>query len=129
MNKAAIICKLHEITDHYLFGGGIWPPHWEFRPAFFKTVRELGLYEDVPDSPSTTRLTALGNELKLDLAMAFVGAFDLWDIPYVLESNGYLEESEAEELCWGPLTQAERKLHGYVLRAYFRFYNRSKPLN
>ena len=49
MNKAAVICKLHEIADHYLLGGGIWPPHWEFLPAFFKTVRELGLYEDVPD--------------------------------------------------------------------------------
>ena len=60
MNKAAIICKLHEITDHYLLGAGTWPADREFLPAFFRTVRELGLDEDVPESPRTTRSTALG---------------------------------------------------------------------
>jgi hypothetical protein len=75
MDKAAVICRLHEITDHYLLGSGTWPANREFLPAFFKTVRELGLDEDVPDSPRTTRYTALGKELKLDLLMAFVGAW------------------------------------------------------
>jgi hypothetical protein len=32
-----------------------------------KTIRELGLDEDVPDSLGTTQSTALGKELKLDL--------------------------------------------------------------
>jgi hypothetical protein len=73
MDKAAIICKLHEITDHYLLGAGTSPADGEFLPAFFRTVRELGL--DVPESPRTTRSTALGKELKLELLMAFVGAY------------------------------------------------------
>jgi hypothetical protein len=129
MNKAAVICKLHQITDHYLLGEGTWPADGGFLPTFFKMVRELGLDEDVPDSSRTTRSTALGKELKLDLFMAFVGAWHLWEIPYILQDNGYLEESEVEELCSGPLIQAERKLHQYVLRAYLDFCNGRKRPN
>jgi hypothetical protein len=55
--------------------------------------------------------------------MAFVGAWDIWEIPYILEANGFLEEREAEEL------EAERKLRWYVLRAYLNFCNRSQFLN
>ena len=85
MDKAEVICKLHEIADHYLLGAGTWPADPESLPAFFKTVRDLGLYEDVLDSlPGTTRSTPLGKELRLDLVMAFVGAWDMWEIPCVL---------------------------------------------
>jgi hypothetical protein len=128
MNKAAIICKLHQITDHYLLGEGIWPADEESLPTFFKMLRELGLDEEVPNS-SRTRSTALGKELKLDLFMAFVGAWHLWEIPYILQDNGYLEESEVEELCSGPRIQSERKLHQYVLRTYLDFCNRGKRPN
>jgi hypothetical protein len=129
MNKAAIICRLHEITDHYLLGGGSWPADGEPLAAFWKTLKDLGLDEDVPGSPGTKQSTALGKELKLDLVMAFVGAFDLWEIPYVLESNGYLEESEAEKLYSIPPEDAELEIRRYVRRAYFKFCNRSKFLN
>ena len=129
MNKAIIIGRLHEIVDHYLLGAGAWPADRETLPAFWRTVREFGLEEDVPDSPRTTRSTALGKELKLDLLMAFVGAWDIWEVPYILEEHGYIEESEAEELCTGPLIEAERKLRWHVLRAYLNFCNRSHLSN
>src|SRR5277367_3537610 len=99
MNKAAIICKLHEITDHYLLGAGTWPVDREFLPAFLKKVRELGLVEDIPNRPGGGRMTALGTELNVFLLMAFAGAWDIWEIPYILEGHGYIEEIEAEELC------------------------------
>lgn len=92
-------------------------------------MRELGLDEDVPESPRTSRSTALGKELKLDLLMAFVGAWDIWEVPYILAEHRYMEESEAEELCTGPLIEAERKLRWYVLRAYLNFCNRSHLSN
>jgi hypothetical protein len=129
MNKVAIICKLHEIADHYLLGSGSWPAHRKFLPVFRKTVRELGLDEDVPEMPGTTQFTALGKELNLDLFMAFVGDWDLWEIPFILEDNGYLERSEADELYNGPPLEAERKIRWYVLRAYLKFCNRSSLLN
>ena len=86
MNKASAVSKLHEITDHYLLGAGTWPADREL-PAFFKMVRSLGLDEDVPDSPGTTRSTALGKELKLDLLMAFVGAWEIWKFPTFLKNT------------------------------------------
>jgi hypothetical protein len=129
MDKAAVVCKLHEIVDHYLLGAGTWPADRESLQASFKTVRDLGLDEDVADSPGRTRSTPLGKELKLDLVMAFVGAWDMWEIPYVLEEHGHIEETEAEELCTGPLVEAERRLRWLVLRAYFDFCNRSKRAN
>ena len=116
MNKAAVICKLHEIADYYLLEEGVWPINQEFLQTFFKTVRELGLDEDVPEMPGTTRFTALGKELNLDLFMAFVGAWDLWEIPFILKENGYLEESEADELYNG-LDIAVRRLIGSGLDA------------
>ena len=48
--------------------------------ALYKMFRNLGLDEDVPGCPGTTRSTALGKELKIDLLMAFVGAWDIWEI-------------------------------------------------
>ena len=53
--------------------------------------------------------------------MAFVGAWETWEIPYVFVSNGYLEESESEGLCDGPLIEAERKLRWYVRRLGLKF--------
>ena len=129
MNKAAVICKLHEIADHYLLGAGTWPADPECLPAFFKTVRELGLNQDVANHPGTTQSTALGKELKLDLVMAFVGAWDMWVIPAVLKEHGYIEETEVLELWTGPLVEAERRLRWLVLRAYFDFCNRSQRAN
>jgi hypothetical protein len=129
MNKGAIVCKLHEITDHYLLGAGEWPADREFLTTFWKTLRRLGLEEEVPNSPGTTRWTDLGKELNLDLLMVFVGAWQMWEIPYILEDYGYLEETEAEELCTGPLMETERKLRWYVLRAYLEFCNRSYFVN
>jgi len=129
MNKASVICRLHEITDHYLIGTGAWPADRERLPALLKTFRNLGLDENVPDSLGTTRSTALGKELKLDLMMAFVGAWDMWEIPWILEEHGFIDETEAEELCTGPLKEAERKLRCLVLRAYLDFCNRSNFLS
>jgi hypothetical protein len=129
MDKAAIICKLHEITDDYLLVSAKWPMEGEAIATFWKTLKELGLEEDVPGTDGHIQSTALGRELSVDLMIAFVGAHELWEIPFILESNGYIEESEAEELWSGPLVQAERMLHQYVLRAYRQFCNHSKFLN
>ena len=128
MNKASIICKLHEVADRCLLGAGTWPIDTERRSAFFKMVRDLGLEEDVPDSPGTTRSTALGVELKFDLFMAFVGALEVGEITMILEDHRYIEESEADKL-WTDYIEPGRTLRWVVLRAYLRFCNRSSVLS
>ncbi len=42
VDKAAVICQLHSIMDHYLLGEGNWPTDTEALPALYKTFRELG---------------------------------------------------------------------------------------
>jgi hypothetical protein len=129
-HKAAVVCKFHQIADHYLLGAGTWPADPDGLPAFFKTVRDLGLDEDVPDSPpGTTRSTALGKELKLDLLMAFVGAWEMWEIPQILHEYGYIDETDVEDLSTGPEVEAERRLRWLVLRSYFEFCGRPKRPN
>ncbi|MGZ3327781.1 MAG: hypothetical protein ACXU85_11535, partial [Xanthobacteraceae bacterium] len=94
-----------------------------------KMVHDLGLNEEVPGCPRTTRSTALGREFKLDLLMAFVGAWDPWEIPYILEKYGFIDEPEAEEVLIGSPSEVERNLRRHVVRAYLKFCNRFSPLN
>lgn len=129
MDKASIICELHEIADHYWFGRGTWPIPRENLPALFKTFRSLGLDEDVPNSPGRTQPTKLGKELKLHLFMAIVGAWDIWDIPSILERYGCINEFDSEELYTVPLVEAERKLRSHVFQAYLQYCNHKHPLH
>src|SRR5450432_1245705 len=96
MKKADIVRKLYEVADFNLLGAGTWPAQREFSAAFQRTLRDLGLEEDVPGMPRATRSTALGRELNVDLMMVFAGVWDPSEIPNILESNGYLEEAEVE---------------------------------
>jgi hypothetical protein len=122
MNKAHIVSKLHAITDHYLLVAGTWPLEPEQLNSFWAMIREFELEEDVPNSPGTTRSTALGNDVNLELMMAFVGAYELLEIPGILESNGLLTEAETDEIYWRPWeNEEEAQIHGCVFRAYMRF--------
>jgi hypothetical protein len=128
-DRTAAICKLHEIADYCLLGEGTWPIHREGLEVFNKMVRELGLDEAMDGQPGASRSTALGKELKLDLVMAFVGAWDMWEIPGVLEEHGYIDEADTEDLCSGQPVEIERRLRWLVLRTYFEFCNRSERPN
>jgi hypothetical protein len=45
VDKAAAICKLHEMADYCLLGEGTWPLQREGLEVFNKIVRKLGLDE------------------------------------------------------------------------------------
>jgi hypothetical protein len=51
MNKVAIICKLHEITDHNLLGAGSWPAHREFLPRYVAAISSSCGGSDVESQP------------------------------------------------------------------------------
>jgi hypothetical protein len=126
VDKAAVICQLHAIIDHYLLGEGSWPVPTESLPSLYKTFRESRLNEDSSDDPKCEQSTALGIELQFRLLLAFMGTYEMWEIPGILEESGYLKESEAEEIYWHlPPVQAERKIRRYVVRAYLEHCNRS----
>jgi hypothetical protein len=130
MNKAEITGRLHQIADHLLLGAGNWPLSSERLEEFWKWVRECGLEEDAPDSgPGATQASALGREINLYLMMTFIGAFEIWEIPSILESKGYITEAEADELWELPPDDAEALIQRYVVRAYLQFCNRTKLAN
>jgi hypothetical protein len=124
MSKAAAICKLHEIADYHLLGSGGWPASEESLSAFFRTIRDLGLDEDVHEF-GATRSTPLGNEVLVDLMTVFAGCWELADIPFFLADHGYIDSNEAEELRELPLSDFERRLRFLVNRAYVDFCGHS----
>jgi hypothetical protein len=130
MNKADIICRLHEISDFHLLGGGAWPANRESAASFLRMLKELGLEEDVPETPGNTRSRALGVELNVELMTAFAGVWSISDVPAILEENGYLDREE-ENAIWEALSEeeAQRLIHRYVLRAYLKFSNHSRFSN
>src|ERR1700687_4019428 len=129
VDKAVAICKLHEIADYCLLGEGTWPIHREGLEVFNKMVRELGLDEAMDGQPGASRSTALGKELKLDLMMAFVGSWDMYEIPGVLEQHGYIDETDTGDLCSASSVEIERRLRWLVRRSYNEFCNRTKRAN
>ncbi len=130
MVKADIIRKLHEIADFQLLGGGTWPANRESAISCRKMLKEMGLEEDVPETPGNIRPTALGLELSVDLMTVFAGVWDVFDVPFILENAGYLEQDE-EKTIWETSSEekATRRIHRYVLRAYLKFCNHSRFLN
>jgi hypothetical protein len=130
MNKADIIRKLHEIAHFQLLGGGTWPANRESATSYLRILRDLGLEEDVPETPGNIRFTVLGSELNVDLMTVFAGAWCIWDVPFVLEENGYLEWGE-EDAIWEASSdeEGERLIHRFVLRAYLKFCNHSRFSN
>jgi hypothetical protein len=130
MRKAEIISKLHEIADFNLLGAGSWPGNREFLNVFSKARKDMRLEENFPGLPGTTRDTTLGREINLELFMIFAGAWCLYEVPEILKENGYLNDSEEDEIFASSTEiEAERLIHRYVLRAYLRFSNYSRLIN
>jgi hypothetical protein len=90
---------------------------------------ELGLTQDVPGKPTTIQYTVLGQELNVELMMIFAGAVNLWDVPLLLDLMGHLDADEADAIYSTTSKHRDLVIRRHVLRVYFRFCNRFKPLN
>ena len=127
MEKRTVIQGLHAMMDARLFGGRPWLADRETSDALRKTLDKLGLQERIPGDILTTRSTALGNQLQLDLVMVFIGLWDEWEMPMVLEDHGLIDEFDTSRLfdlletCSDP----EYLLRPIVRKAYRDFYNPS----
>jgi len=131
VHRNEIIRQLHQIVDARLFGTATWPVDRENASRLHTTLLEMGLVEEVPGQANTWRNTPLGNELHIDLLEVFMGLWDKWDIPTILERYGLMERREVHRV-WRVLDTGsgwERTLKNYVLRAYFAFYNPTRALS
>jgi hypothetical protein len=50
----------------------------------------MGLQERIPGEKETSRSTPLGRELHSDLLMVFLGLWDEWEVPMILEDYGVI---------------------------------------
>ncbi len=127
MDKRAVIQDLHATIVTRLFGGRPWLADREACDALDKKLDELGLHEHVPGDIFTRRSPTLGQELQLDLVMVFIGLWDVWEIPTILEQHSLIDAFEVScihdllETCSDP----EHLLRPIVRKAFRDHYNPS----
>jgi hypothetical protein len=129
MNKAKIIAELENMVVARLFGRQPWLADRETCSAVHRKLIQMGLVEQICDEPQTWRNTPLGKELHVDLFQVFMGHWDEWGVPTILERYRLIDESEADAIL-ERMTEAnaERVLSGYVKRAYFVYRKANKFL-
>jgi len=127
MAKRAVIAEIQKMILTRLYGEGMWLADRDAVDVIDRRLRQLGLQETVPEDPSTTRATALGNELKLDLIKVFLGLWAEEEVPMILMNYGLFDEYDLEEIYdrmeWG--FDPERLLLPVVQNAHFKFHNPS----
>jgi hypothetical protein len=103
----------------------------ETAPVLTKRLEQLGLEELVPGDKKTWRSTPLGRELHSDLLSVFLGLWDEWEVPMILEDYGVIDDLECEAIldALGEGRDPETVLKKYVSRAYFAHYKRTELLN
>ena len=125
MNKAEIIAELENMVAARLFSGQPWPADRETISAYRRKLTQMGLVE-----PVTWRYTPVGKELDLELFEVFMGLWDEWEVPFILEQYSLIDGSEFEEIC-ARMSKGnpESVLSGYVKRAYFDYRKAAKFLH
>jgi len=126
MSKAEIIAELENMVVARLFSGQLWLADRETICAYRRRLKQMGLVEQ---EPLTWQVTPLGKELNVELFEAFIGLWDEWDVPFILEKYHLIDESAAA--IWERMSEAnaERLLSGYVKRAYFEYRKAAKFLH
>jgi hypothetical protein len=131
MTRSEILVEIDAMIFARLFGGNGWLADKETAPVLSKRLQQLGLEERVPAEEETWRSSSLGRELHCDLLMVFLGLWDEWDIPLILEKHGSVDDLECEAIwqALGAGRDPESVLKRYVIEAYFAHYKRTELSN
>jgi hypothetical protein len=130
MNKAKIIEELENMVVARLFSRRPWLADRETCSAIHRKLIQMRLMEVDCVEPETWQNTRLGKELDLDLFEVFIGLFDEWELPMILEDYHLIDESEAEVIYARMSNEkAESVLSGYVKRAYFEYRKSTRFLH
>jgi hypothetical protein len=129
MNKAEIVAELEAMAWHRLFDSRQWLADQEAYWAVHQKLIKMGLVEHI--SSDTWRNTPLGKELEVDLFEAFMGLFDMWEVPYILEDHHLIDEWESDSICARMSRKADPEfvLAAVVRRAYLDYRKASKFLH
>jgi len=130
MNKAQIIAELENMVAARLFSRQPWLADRETFSAAHRKLIEMGLVEIVRGEPLTWQTSPLGKELDVELFEVFMGLFDEWEVPMILEHHRLIDESEVDAI-YARMSEANAEivLSGYVKRAYFDYRKATKFLH
>jgi hypothetical protein len=129
LTKAEIVAELEAMAWHRLFNCRQWLADRETCWAVHQRLIKMGLVEHI--SSNTWRHTTLGKELDTDLFEVFMGLFDEWEVPSILEDHRLIDECEIDCIYERMSTKAnpESILVGFVRRAYFDYRKATKFLH
>jgi hypothetical protein len=129
MTKAEIVAELEAMAWHRLFNSRQWLADRETAYAVNQRLMKLGLLERI--SSDTWRNTPLGRELNLDLFEAFIGLWDAWEVPWILQDHRFIDEIEVDSLYAQMHRRAnpESVLLRYVRQAYLDYGKANKFLH
>ena len=96
--NAKVTRQLYIMTRERLFGEGPWRADRKTAVALNRQFIEMGLYQRVPGTAADLRYTELGKKLRADLVMVFMGAWDLFETPEILEMNGMMSREKSIKL-------------------------------
>ena len=124
-----IIEDVHSMMVFRLFGSRPWLADREACAALNRKLQELGLQERCGNGEAI-RPTRLGNELQVDLVMAFIGVTYEFDVIVDLENHGLIDEYDADLLFEIiDANDPERVLRPVVQKAYLEHFNPSGLLS
>jgi hypothetical protein len=63
-----------------------------------RKLEQMALEERVPGDAETWRSTPLGRELHSHLLMVFLGLWDEWEVPMILQDYGVIDDLECEAI-------------------------------
>jgi hypothetical protein len=129
MTKAEIVAELEVMAWHRLFNSRQWLADQETLCAVNLKLTKMGLIERI--SSDTWRFTLSGKELNVDLFEAFMGIWDVWEVPWILEDYRFIDEIEVDRLHARIYRSAnpEPILLGHVRRAYLDYGKGNKFLH
>jgi hypothetical protein len=129
LTKPEIVAELEAMAWHRLFDSRHWLADRETIWAVHQKLIKMGLVEQI--SSDTWRNTPLGKELDVDLFEVFMGLFHEWEVPYILEDHGLVDEWESDTICARMSRKAnpEVVLVGFLRRAYLDYGKASKFLH
>jgi hypothetical protein len=112
-----VMQKLHQMADLAISGRTAWPASPEDSDSVWKMLADSGVTEESSDG--RIGYTDPRASADIQLLVAVIGAIHTWDIPFLLEEQGYASEEEAVEV-WEAETDAEalRLLKLLIFRAY-----------
>src|SRR3977135_4156958 len=92
MTRSEILAEVEAMVFARLFGRRRWLADRESAAILSRRLEQMGLEERVPRDSDTSRSTPLGKELHSHLLMVFLGLWDEWDIPMILEDHDLIDD-------------------------------------